>query len=163
MHHVLAMRRFSEEGVILPVSAVILNRPRDYDLSLESFSKRLMDKVRYELDDRLRMTVVGDTTDYYRYIDCTILVEFFYDFVRETIEVELPAEVDYLQRYDKARQEMKRIVDMPDRYADLFMKLCRQNGGILSKKKRKLEEFVSLNDSEVNQLETILHEHFPEL
>jgi Fic family protein len=29
LHHVLARRRFGPEGIVLPVSAVILNRPRD--------------------------------------------------------------------------------------------------------------------------------------
>jgi hypothetical protein len=163
IHHVLAIRKFGQEGVILPVSAVILNRPQDYDQSLESFSKRLVDKISYEMDDRLRMTVHGETIDHYRYIDCTKLVEIFYDFVRETIETELPAEADYLLRYDSARKEMRGIVDLPDRIAELFIKCCLQNGGVLSKKKQKLEEFEELTSEEIGALESIITELFPEL
>jgi len=163
IHHVLARRKFGQEGVILPVSAVILNRPQDYDQSLESFSKRLVDKITYEMDDRLRMTVQGDTIDHYRYIDCTKLVEIFYDFVRETIETELPSEVAYLQRHDEARRQMRAIVDMPERIAELFLKLCQQNGGVLSKRKRELEEFRGLTGNEVEALEEIIAEVLPEV
>lgn len=162
IHHILATRNFSVDGVILPISAVILNRPRDYDLSLESFSKKLVDRISYELDDRLRMTVHGETIDHYRYIDCTKLIEIFYDFAKETIETELPAEADYLLRYDSARKEMRGIVDMPDRIAELFMKCCLQNGGVLSKSKQKLEEFEGLTSEEIGALESIIEELFPE-
>jgi len=162
IHHVLAMRKFSVEGIILPISAVMLNRQRDYDTSLESFSKHLMDKLEYELDDRLRLKVIGKTVDHYRYIDCTCLVEIFYDFVKDTISTELPAEAEYLQRYDQARRHMREIVDMPDRYADLFIKLCGQNKGVLSLNKRKLEEFRTLSENEITQLQKIVQTCFPE-
>jgi len=163
IHHILAKRNFSMDGVILPISAVILNRPRDYDQSLESYSKKLEGKISYELDERLRMTVEGETIDLYRYIDCTKLVEIFYDFAKETIETELPSEVAYLLRYDEARRQMRAVVDMPDRIAELFIKVCRQNGGKLSKKKRQLDEFNELTGEEIVALERILVEVFPEV
>lgn len=96
LHHVLARRGFGPQGIILPVSAVILNRPREYDQALESFSKPLMERVEYTMDDRQRMTVTNDTADFYRYIDCTELTRITIDFIRETIETELPAELKYL-------------------------------------------------------------------
>jgi hypothetical protein len=86
LHHVLARRGFGPNGIILPVSAVILNRPREYDQALESFSKPLMERVEYTLDDRQRMTVTNDTVDFYRYIDCTELTRITIDFIRETID-----------------------------------------------------------------------------
>ena len=73
------------------------------------------------MDDRLRMTVTNDTVDFYRYIDCTELTRISIDFIRETIETELPAELRYLTMYDEIRQRMREIVDMPDRHADLFV------------------------------------------
>lgn len=162
MHHMLAKRAFGPSGIILPISAVILNRPRDYDKSLESFSDVLMKELEYDLDDRLRMTVLGDTIDHYRYIDCTTLVGIFYDFTRQTIESELPAEADYLQRHDRCRAEMRTIVDLPDRHAELFIKLCQQNVGKLSKNKRQLDEFNQLTDAEVTDLESAVQQNFPE-
>ncbi|MGL5018367.1 MAG: Fic family protein [Luteolibacter sp.] len=156
LHHVLARNGFGPTGIILPVSAVILNRPREYDQALESFSKPLMELVEYELDDRQRMTVKNETADFYRYIDCTELTRITIDFIRETIETELPAELRYLTKYDEIRGSMRDIVELPDRVADLFVKLCRQNGGRLSKRKRELPEFLPLTDTEIIGLEAVV-------
>jgi hypothetical protein len=158
LHYVLAHNDFGPKGIILPVSAVILNRPREYDQALESFSKPLMERVEHTMDDRLRMTVINDTVDFYRYIDCTELTRITIDFIRETIETELPSELRYLTMYDEVRARMRDIVEMPDRHADLFIALVRQNGGALSKKKRKLPEFEVLTDAEVEQMEKVIRE-----
>ncbi|MGB6222369.1 Fic family protein [Haloferula sp.] len=158
LHHVLARNGFGPAGIILPVSAVILNRPREYDQALESFSKPLMELMEYSLDDRQRMTVTNDTVDFYRYIDCTELTRITIDFIRETIETELPSELRYLASYDEIRRGMREVVEMPDRHADLFVMLVRQNGGTLSKKKRQLSEFHLLTDEEVVAMEKVVRE-----
>lgn len=156
LHHVLAHNHFGPEGIILPVSAVILNRQREYDQALESFSKPLMERVEYTLDDRMRMTVTNDTADFYRYIDLTEATRTTIEFIRETIETELPAELRFLTAYDEIRREMRDVVELPDRIADLFVKLCRQNGGTLSKRKRELPEFSPLTDAEIVALEEVV-------
>ncbi len=156
LHHVLARNGFGPEGIILPVSAVILNRPSLYDQALESFSRPLMKRVEYTLDDRQRMTVTNETIDFYRYIDCTDLTRIGIDFIRETIEEELPTELGYLAANDEIRQRMRDIVDLPNRIADLFVKLCRQNGGRLSARKRQSVEFERLTDQEIAALESVV-------
>lgn len=156
LHHVLAHNNFGPKGIILPVSAVILNRPREYDQALESFSKPLMERVDYTLDDRQRMTVTNDTMDFYRYIDCTELTRITIDFIRETIETELPGELQYLTVYDDIRAKMRDIIELPDRIAGLFVTLVRQNGGKLSKRKRELPEFVTLTADEITALEKVV-------
>lgn len=156
LHHVLAHNHFGPAGIILPISAVILNRPREYDQALESFSKPLMERVEYLLDDRLRMTVTNDTADFYRYIDLTESTRIMIEFIRETIETELPAELRFLTAYDAIRRDLREIVEMPDRIADLFVKLCHQNGGSLSKRKRELPEFAPLTDEEIASLEAVV-------
>jgi len=158
LHHVLARNGFGPDGIILPVSAVILNRPRDYDQALESFSKPLMERVDYTLDERQRMTVTTDTADFYRYIDCTELTRITLGFIRETIESELPAELRFLVHHDEVRRRMRDIVELPNRVADLFVSLCRQNAGSLSKRKRELPEFVHLTDAEIAALEALVRE-----
>lgn len=156
LHHVLAHKHFGPKGIILPVSAVILNRPREYDQALESFSKPLMERVEYTLDDRMRMTVTNDTVDFYRYIDLTEATRITIEFIRETIETELPAELRFLTAYDGIRRDMREIIELPDRMADLFVKLCHQNGGSLSKRKRELPEFAPLTDEEIASLEAVV-------
>jgi hypothetical protein len=160
IHYVLSFRRFAPDGVVFPISATMLHRPQDYDASLESFSKPLLPLVEYELDSHGRMTVGTDTRDFYRYVDCTFLAEMLFSFVQETIEKELPAEILFLQQYDRARQLMRNVVDLPNRQADLFVRLCLQNSGALSKTKRQLPEYAGLSDAELNGLEAAVTEAF---
>jgi len=158
MHHVLAKREFGRRGIILPISAAILNRPMDYERSLESFSKPLLKVIDYTLDSRSRMTVIGETADHYRYIDCTDLVSIFMDLAEEAIEKEMPAEVAFLQGHDRCRAAMRGVVDLPNRNAELLIKFCLQNEGVLSKNKRKLSEFSMLTEDELDALQRIVQD-----
>jgi hypothetical protein len=160
IHYVLSIRRFAPEGVVFPISATMLHRPRDYDASLESFSKALLPLVEYDLDVHGRMTVRNDTRDFYRYVDCTFIAETLFSFVEETIERELPSEILFLQQYDTARRLMREVVDLPNRQADLFVRLCLQNNGSLSKAKRQLPEYIILGDTEIAGLEAAVIEAF---
>ena len=75
-------------------------------------------------------------------------------FLRDTLETELAAELDYLAAFDEARTAMRGIVDMPDRRMDSFLRACLQNKGRLSKAKRAT--FKKLSDGECSQLEDIV-------
>jgi len=160
IHYVLSYRRFAPEGVVFPISATMLHRPQAYDASLESFSKPLLPLVQHELDSNGRMTVFNDTRDFYRYVDCTFIAETFFGFVQETIEKELPAEIKFLQQYDAARQLMRGVVDLPNRHADLFVRLCLQNNGTLSKAKQRLPEYAALTKEEILGLGAAVAEAF---
>jgi hypothetical protein len=160
IHYVLSRRRFAPAGVVFPISATMLHRAADYDATLESFSRPLLPLVEYELDPRGRMTVLNDTRDFYRYVDCTVIAEILFSFVEDTIEKELPSEIQFLQQYDAARQLMRDVVDLPNRHADLFLRLCLQNNGKLSQAKRRMEEYGRLTDAEVAGLETAVAEAF---
>ena len=50
-------------------------------------------------------------------------------------------------------------VDMPDQLVDLFIRLCGQNGGRLSTKKRK-DHFSFLSDEELTRMESIVQEGY---
>ncbi|MBM3857031.1 MAG: cell filamentation protein Fic [Verrucomicrobia bacterium] len=154
IHYVFSSLGFAPEGVIFPVSAAMLHQPKRYDASLESFSSIVMPFIEYDLDEKGGLTVLNETADLYRYIDCTFIAETLFSFVEETIEREFPAEVHFIESYDQARQEMREIVDLPNRHADLFIRLCLQNHGHLSKTKQALSEFSSLTEDEIKKLET---------
>ena len=153
IHHILARRKFGPAAVLLPVSAVLLNRPADYEASLEAFSAPLKARSDYDLDENGAMTVKNATLDHFRYVDCTAMAEALYGFLEETIEKELPAELAYLHHYDAARSAMRDVVDMPEPAANLFLRLCLQNQGRLSKAKRKLPAFAKLTETEILALE----------
>jgi hypothetical protein len=160
VHYVLSFRRFAPDGVVFPISATMLHRLNDYDASLESFSKALLPLVEYELDGLGKMTVLNDTRDFYRYVDCTFIAEMLFSFTKDTIELELPAGIRFLQQYDAARRLMREVVDLPNRHADLFVRLCLQNHGTLSTSKRQLPEYGKLSSEEIAGLEAAVAEAF---
>lgn len=152
IHNILSLRGEIPQGLMFPVSAAMLKNPALYDQSLEAFSRPLMQLMEYELDDLGRMAVTGETGRWYRTIDMTAQAEALYDFVQLTISQELAEELDFLSSYDKARQLIQEVVDMPDRLIDLFIQLCLQNNGRLSAKKRE-SFFAFLTDDELAGME----------
>ncbi|MCE5228914.1 Fic family protein [bacterium] len=159
IHHVLAKTGFTPAGVIFPVSATMLRQRAKYDALLETYSKPLLPLVQYELNEQGEMRVLNDTSPHYRYIDMTHIVEGLFDFIQETIATELPSEMQYLVSYDRAKRSIQEIVDMPDRLIDLFIKICHQNNGRVSKAKRE-SQFATLTDKEIAQMESRFQEAF---
>jgi len=145
IHHTLAKKHFSQQGIIFPVSASILNHIDDYRVVLEQYSHPLLDFIEWKETSDHNVEVLNDTIDYYRYFDATLQAEFLYDCVIDTIENIIPAEVTYLAQYD----EFKRFVDdefeMPDKMVALLVRFLDQNNGILSKRARE-KEFSALTE-----------------
>lgn len=159
IHNILSLRGEIPKGLMFPVSAAMLKNPALYDHTLEAFSNPLMRRVEYDLDDLGQMTVPDETGPLYRYIDMTTQAEALYDFVKLTIEREVVEELDFLANYDKTRQAMQEIVDMPDRLIDLFIHLCLQNKGCLSARKRQ-SHFGFLTDDELTDMENAVREGY---
>ena len=159
IHNILSLRGAVPEGFMFPVSVAMLKNPKLYDDSLEAFSGALMPLVEYVLDDLGQMTVPGETGLWYRYIDMTAQAEALGDFVLLAVECELVEELDFLASYDKIRQAIQEIVDMPDRLLDLFLLLCLQNNGRLSGGKRE-SHFNFLTDDELADMENAVKEGY---
>lgn len=161
IHYVLAKAGVTPPRVVVPVSAVMLTRRNEYDAALESFSKPLMELVDYDLAYDASLSVREAALRHYRYIDYTTLAEALYRWLENTIRVELPSELDFLVGLRRTREAMLSVVDLPDRLADLFVKLCMQNGGRLSATKRK-SQFAMLSAEEIDALEKCVQENMPE-
>ena len=159
IHNILAKRRFTPEGLIFPISATMLRKIKEYDKMLEHFSEPLLPLLDYELDSDGRMEVKNETAVHYKYIDMTAIAERLFDFIQDTIENELVSELDFILDYDKAKLAIRDIVDMPDRLIDLFIRLCIENNGRLSMKKRKTK-FEQLTDKEVARMEACVRNAF---
>jgi Fic family protein len=151
IHHVLATRGFSPPGLIFPVSAAILRDQGSYDEALETFSRPLFDFIEWSFTSAQEIMVLNATANLYRYFDATLLAEYLYDRVADTIRVDLRDELDFVETYDRALAGVRDIVDMPDRRASLFVRLCLQNKGYLSRTKRA--QFSELSDEEVSRME----------
>jgi len=152
IHNILARRKFTPVGFIFPVSAAMLKNLSDYDGSLESFSRPLMELVEYSMDESGRMAVQNDTAHWYRFIDMTTQAEALFRFVEQTIDTELVEELAFLANYDQTKKSIQEVIDMPDRKIDLFIQACLQNNGQLSARKRA-SHFDFLTDEEVTRME----------
>lgn len=161
IHNILARRGYTPEGLIFPVSAVMLKDPGGYDDSLEAFSRPLMSLVEYELDEEGRLTVRGDTASLFRYIDLTPQAEALFSFIERTIETELLGELDFLVNYDRTKAAIQAIVDMPDRRIDLFVRFCLQNSGRLSARKQG-SHFQFLTEEEISAMEQAIQDVYGE-
>ncbi len=69
----------------------------------------------------------------------------------------MPDEIDYLSRYDQARQQIEAFLDLPDATFDLMMGFLRQNGGRFSARARE-REFGRLTNEEAEAIEGIYQE-----
>ena len=152
IHNILSLQEMVPRGLTLPVSAVMLKNPVDYDTSLEAFSRPLLKLIDYRLDEMGQMTVEDDTACWYQYMDMTPQSEALYEFVTQTIEKEIVEELSFLAKYDTTKKAIQEIIDMPDRLIDLFIQLCLQNNGSLSARKRAAH-FDFLTDEELSAME----------
>jgi len=159
IHHVLAERGFNPPGLVIPISAAILDQMDAYRRVLEEFSKRLLPLIDWEPTEEGNVRVISDTADFYRYFDATPQAEFLYGCVRRTIEEDLPNETDFLRRFDRFKSRLEGIADMSDRRIDLLFRFLQQSGGGLSKRARD-REFSKLEDKEAKRIETIYSEVF---
>ena len=161
IHNILARRGVTPSDMIFPVSAFMLRNLNDYDASLEAFSRPLMEHIEYSLNDEGQVEVQNETTHLYKYVDLTTQTEFLFRCIDQTIETELVDELIFLANYDNTKKTIQKIIDMPDRKIDLFIRVCVQNNGRLSKAKRE-KLFDYLSDEEIAQLEeAICFAYFP--
>ena len=162
IHNIFSIRGMIPEGLMFPVSAVMLNNPEGYNDSLEAFSLPLNHLVEYSLDELAQMTVYNDTAHWYRYIDMTAQAEALHDFVVQTVENELVEELSFLANYDSTKKAIQDVIDMPDRLIDLFIRICLENNGRLSANKRK-SHFDFLSDDELFSMENVIRENYERL
>lgn len=159
IHHVLAKNKFSQQGMIFPVSSSILDHIDDYRQVLEHYSHSLLDFIEWEQTDDNNVKVLNETIDYYRYYDATKQAEFMYDCVQDTIENIIPNEVAYLTRYDEFKKYMDDEFEMPDKMVATLVRFLEQGAGELSNRARS-KEFKLLKDTEVLEIENTFKDIF---
>lgn len=152
IHHILIRMGYTRRGMIFPVSAAILNRMDEYQSTLESYASQRIDLVAWEPTTDHNVKILNDTIDLYRYYDLTAQAEFLYRCVAETIEKIIPAELDYLEKYDRMANYINSYFSLPNTKVDLLIKFLNQNKGKLSRNKRE-KEFDDFTDEEVLAIE----------
>jgi len=159
IHHVLLRKEYVSKGIIFPVSAIILERLDEYRKVLESFSRRRLDLIEWKPTKDNNVEILNDTIDLYRYFDATRQVEFLYSCVQQTIEQTIPAEVEYLEKYDLMKDYLDNHFEMPDKTVALLVRFLEQGKGNLSER-AKTKEFEVLTEAEITAIENKYQEIF---
>ncbi|GGE08621.1 cell division protein Fic [Aureimonas endophytica] len=157
IHHVLAHRRYTPNGLIFPISNAILHDLLTYRTTLETWSKPLLSVIDWHPTERGNVEVRNDTADFYRFFDATPHAEFLFQCLARTIEDDLPRELRFLEMRDRFHRQATQVVDMPERTIDLLLSFLRQGNGRLSR--RAIEkEFAALTTDEIGQFEDLYAE-----
>jgi len=159
IHHTLANRGVTPEEFIFPVSATMLNHVHDYDACLESFSTSIKPLIDFVSNDDASIEVLNETVNLYRYFDATRMAEYLYTCVDATIERELKVELETVSAFAHARKAIDAAFDLPEKQKNLFLKLCWQGNGKISKVKRK-SHFSMFEESELDAMEHLVAPYF---
>ncbi len=142
----------------VPVSSELLESIDDYIASLEKLSAPILQRSDWTVTADYNIKLINDTSELYRYADATEQAEYIYKCIEQFVMLRLPQELEYLSAFDEAKRIIDDAYDMPDKDLTLLVNLCVQNGGSLSKKKRKL--FALLSDEHIAFAERTIKESF---
>jgi len=142
----------------VPVSSELLESIDEYIASLKKLSAPILQRSDWSVTADYNITLINDTSEMYRYADATEQAEYIYQCIERFITIRLPQELEYLRAFDEAKRTIDDARDMPDKDLTLLINLCVQNGGNLSKKKRKI--FASLSDEHIAFVEKSIKESF---
>ena len=153
IHDILVHDGLVPQGLIIPVSAHMLNNINEYDQILETYSKPLMQRINYSLSETGEVTInnADEVAGYYRYPDLTPQAIYLAETIHATLKEDMPAELLFLLRYDEAKREIQKIVDMPDKDINWMLIFLHQNKGIFPKRRRA--EFAKLTDGEISVMQ----------
>ena len=142
----------------VPVSSELLESIDDYIASLEKLSAPILQRSDWTVTADYNVKLLNDTSELYRYADATEQAEFIYNCIEQFVTLRLPQELEYLSAFDEAKRIIDDKYDMPDKDLTLLVNLCVQNGGSLSRNKRKLFELLS--DEHIAFAEKTIQESF---
>ncbi|MGV8138547.1 MAG: Fic family protein [Mangrovibacterium sp.] len=153
IHDVLVRDGLVPHGLIIPVSAYMLNHIRDYDHVLEKYSTPLMQRIKYEKTEagEIKVTNEKEVEGYFRYPDLTDHCIYLSQIIHAILDEDMPNELKFIQRHDEIKKAIQNIVDMPDKDIDLMILFLYQNKGIFPKRRR--EKFSKLTDEEVDEMQ----------
>ncbi|MCK4608454.1 MAG: cell filamentation protein Fic, partial [Gammaproteobacteria bacterium] len=101
------------------------------------------------------INVHTDSLGYYQYIDYTQIAEYLFDCIKTTINTDFKDELRYIANYDKTKQAIQDVIDMPDKEIDNIIKFIMQNNSKLSTTKQK-RYFPLLTNKEIAAIEDIV-------
>lgn len=159
IHHILGQQNFYPKGMIFPISTAILDKIEDYKNVLTSHSGPIMECIEWKTTAKKNVAVLNNTTDFYRYLDCTEETEFIFECADMTINNILPKEIGYIESFDQAFKSSKEIIEIADHKLKQLIVFIVQNNYQLSKnKKEKFFEYIS--DADLESIESVVKDAF---
>ncbi|MET0573239.1 MAG: Fic family protein, partial [Pedobacter agri] len=160
IHDMLTRDGLSEHGLIIPVSAHMVNNMRDYDAALENYSKPLMQRIKFKRDERGEIIITNpkEVNAYFRYPDLTQQCAYLATTIQATIKQDLSEELHFLERYDELKRELQNLIDMPDRRLNEVIIFLHQNKGVFPKRRKK--NFEEITEEEFAEMEKIYNDIF---
>jgi hypothetical protein len=160
IHDILVSDGLVPQGLIIPVSAHMLNHMGEYNQVLERYSKPLMFFVRYDIKANGELVVKNseETEGYFRYPDLTEHCIYLAKTIHATLGEDMPDELNFIQRYDEVKTAIQNIVDMPDKLVNNMIVFLHQNKGVFPKRRR--EYFAKLSDDEISKMQAAFRKVF---
>ncbi len=158
IHHVLARSGLLENGILIPVSAVILKHIPDYHAVLTGFSNpvtRLWDYRRGDIEPIVLRTPGARP---YQYFNADREVTFLHEMLRRAVREEIPAELAWLKGYDTAFAQLNAELNLPQKDLSTLIRMARSNGGKLSRNRRR--QYGHLPDEVFDRVEQVVGEAF---
>jgi hypothetical protein len=164
--------------LILPVSAIISANARErarYDQTLELVSSPLMDRVRgkygFEREEittfedgvrsNFRFDGWDDVAPAWRYLDLSQHASYLGGIVRRSLGEGIGSEARFLQRFDRARSALSKMVEARDEDLDRIIRGISENHGA-SKNLRKLYPELLGDEGSAAAIEKAVLEAFAE-
>lgn len=137
-HHALCQSGQLARGLLLPVSIAMKRHEADYLTALQSFSKpaRSLWDVTWIDEDQFTFSFTG-ADSIYRFYDATPCVEFGFAMAEQALNVDLRHETEFLASFDRISRAVNDAFDVRGEFQHLLIVSALQNGGIVSKNRRK--------------------------
>lgn len=137
-HYTLCQSGALPGGTILPLSTAMKRNENEYLRALQSFSApaRELWKVLWLDHEEFSFEFLGHES-IYRFWDATPCVEFLYRMAQEAVRTDLRGEAEFLSCYDSVVRAVSERFDVPGSTLSKLIVMAYQNGGTLSKHRRK--------------------------
>lgn len=159
-HNILAGREYLPPGLAFPLSAWLLRDRKAYIGSMTRTSERILDRAQLRWLPDARLEVVNDIAPHFRYLDLTNEAVSLHRFIRATVQEEMEPNIDFLIKFDDAVHRIDNVVNWTYPQVSLFIKLCAQNQGRLSRRKRELPAFRDVPETVLTQLEACVRDAY---
>lgn len=160
VHQQLCNAGVLKNSLILPISVAMKEHETDYLDALQTVSKPLRDLWSVTIMDESRIDAdFLARPGAYRYFDATRCVEFGLRMSHYALDHALIREVDFLKKFDQVKTQIQAQFSIRDNDLNTLIRCIYDNGGILSKGRRKQFD-LSVDADVLDAIESAVNQVF---